>query len=195
MWPFDQNNQQVYQQYAQAYNTGNYNGFDPNQSFGHVEQFMQGAPYDVQQQVYQQHFAQMPYDQRMLLAQRVPPQYAMDINNPASMAQSFSLMGQQQPGLLRQVFNHPILLGSGVVLAGLIAKHMIDHHERYEQQYGYNQGGYNQGYQNQGYLQQELNQERREDRELRRELRQEEHREERFEEREEHHHHRREDYY
>ena len=155
---------------------------------------MQSAPYDVQQQVYQQHFAQMPYDQRMLLAQRVPPQYAMDINNPASMAQSFARMGQEQPSLLQQVFNHPILLGSGVVLAALIGRHMIDHHERYEQQYGYNQGGYNPGYQNQGYLQQELNQERREDRELRRELRQEERREVRFEEHEEHRR-RRDDYY
>ncbi len=195
MWPFDQNNQQVYQQYSQAYNTGNYNDFDPNQSLGHVQQFMQNAPYDMQQQVYQEHFAQMPYDQRMLLAQRMPPQYAMDINNPLSMAQSFARMGQEQPGLLQQVFNHPVLLGSGVVLASLIARHVINHHEKYEQQqqYGYDQGGYNPGLQNQGYLQQELNQERREDRELRRELRQEERHEERFEEREERR--RRDDYY
>lgn len=201
MWPFDPNNQQMYQQYAQAYNTGNYTGFDPYQSVGHIQQFMQGAPYDLQQQIYQQHFAQMPYDQRVLFAQRVPPQYAMDINNPASMAQSFALMGQQQPGLLQQVFNHPILLGSSVVLAALVARHMIGNHERREEQYAYDQGiqqgmqyqqyGYNQ--QNQ-YLNRELNQERREEQELRRELRQEERREERLEERLEHHPHR-DDYF
>lgn len=200
MWPFDQNNQQMYQQYAQAYDTGNYSGFNPQQSFGHIQQFGQNAPYDMQQQVYQQHFAQMPYDQRALLAQRVPPQYAMDINNPASMAQSFALMGQQQPGLLQHVFNHPVLLGSGIALAALVAKHAIAHHERerfeQQQQYGYGQSfqGQQSGYNQQDqYLQGELNQERREEQELRRELRQEERREERFEERERHH--RRDDYF
>ena len=206
MWPFDQNNQQMYQQYAQAYDTGNYSGFDPYQSFGHVQQFMQNAPHDLQRQVYEQHFAQMPYEHRMLLAQRVPPQYGMDINNPASMAQSFALMGRQQPGLLQQVFNHPILLGSGVVLAALVARHVMHNHHRYEQQqeYAYDQG-MQQGmqrqqygdYQRDQYLQQELNQERRQEQELRRELREEERREERLEEREEyhHHHHHREDYF
>jgi hypothetical protein len=202
MWPFDQNNQQMYQQYAQAYNNGNYSGFDPYQSFGHVQRFMQGAPYDMQQQIYQQHFEQMPYEQRALLAQRVPPQYGMDINNPASMAQSLALMGQQQPGLLHHIFNHPILLGSGIALAALIAKHVIAHHERerfeQQQQYGYGQDfqgpqyGYNQQDQ---YLQQQLNEERREVQELRRELWQEEQRDERMEERERHHHHHREDYF
>ena len=205
MWPFNPNNQQMYQQYATAYDTGNYAGFDPFQAFGHVQQFMQNAPYDMQQQVYTQHFAQMPYDQRMLLAQRMPPQYAMDVNNPASMAQNFMLMGRQQPNLVQQVFNHPILLGSGVVLAALVAKHVMNNHHRYAQQqeYAYDQG-LQQGMQNQQYgnyqqdmyLQQELNQERRQEQELRRELRQEERREERLEEREWHHHHRREeDYY
>ena len=195
MWPFDQNNQQMYQQYAQAYNTGNYAGFDPYQSVGHVQQFMQNAPYDLQQQIYQQHFAQMPYEHRLLLAQRVPPQYGMDINNPTSMAQSLALMGQQQPGLLQHVFNHPILLGGGVALAALVAKHVIAHHERerfeQQQQYGYGQDfqGQQYGYNQQPYLQQELNQERLQEQELRRELQQEERREERLEERLEHHHH------
>src|SRR5437764_11982166 len=194
MWPFNQNNQQMYQQYAQAYDTGNYSGFDPYQSVGHVQQFMQNAPYDLQQRLYEQHFAQMPYEHRMLLAQRMPQQYAMDINNPASMAQSFALLGQQQPGLLQHVFNHPILLGGGVALAALVAKHVIAHHERerveQQQQYGYAQGSQGQQYgynQQEQYLQQELDQERREVQELRQELREEE--------RERHHHHHREDYF
>jgi hypothetical protein len=130
MWPFDQNDQQLYQRYAQAYNTGNYAEFEPYRSFGYVRRFMQSAPYDMQLLIYQQHFAQMPYEQRALLAQRVPPQYAMDVNNPASMAQSFALMGRQQPGLLQQVFNHPVLLKSGIVLAALVARHVIARHER-----------------------------------------------------------------
>ncbi len=185
MWPFDQNNQQVYQQYAQAYDSGNYNGLDPYQAFGHVQQFAQGAPIDMQQQVYQQHFAQMPYEQRALLAQRVPPQYGMDINNPWSMAQSFTRLGQEQPHLLPRIFDHPLLTGAGLALAALVARHMLNHHQRtmYGEQPQY---GYNQGFQNQDqYLQQELVQERRQEQELRRELRQEERREERREERQE----------
>ncbi len=186
MWPFDQNNQYAYQQYAQGYDTGNYNGFDQNQAFGHLQQFMQGAPLDMQQQLYQQHFAQMPYEQRALLAQQVPPQYGMNPNDPFSMSQSFLRMGREQPQLLQRVCSHPLLLGSALALTGLVAKHMIDHHEREQQRY-YAQG---QTYQDQR-LQQELNQERREDQELRRELRREERREERFEE----HERRRDDFY
>jgi hypothetical protein len=198
MWPFDQNNQQMYQQYAQAYDTGNYYGVDQNQTMGYLEQFLQGAPFDMQQQIYQQHFAQMPYEQRALMAQQVPPQYAMNPNDPFSMSQSFLRMGREQPYLLRQIFSHPLLIGAGLGLAGLVAKHMLAHHQQQmyggQPQYGYNQGGpqygYNQGpgYGQDQYIQQELNQERREEQELRRELRQEERREERLEERERHHH-------
>lgn len=189
MWPFDQNNQGMYQQYAQAYNNGNFGGFDPNQALGYVEQFFRGAPPQLQQQVYQEHFAQMPYEQRMFLAQQVPPQYAMDPNDPWSMSQSFMRMGQEQPGLLRSILSHPVLLGGGVVLAGLIAKHMIAHHER-QQQYGYGgQFGYNPQDQ---YLQQEIMQERREERHLQQEMRELEREEDRLENRERHHHHREE---
>lgn len=196
MWPFDQNNQNAYQQYAQGYDTGNYNGFDQNQAFGHLQQFMQGAPLDMQQQLYQQHFTQMPYEQRAFLAQQVPPQYGMNPNDPFSMSQSFLRMGQEQPQLLQRIFSHPLLLGSALALTGLVAKHMITHHEREQQQQYYAQGPqqqyYAQGpmYEDQ-HLQRELNQERREDQELRRELRHEERREERFEERER----RRDDFY
>lgn len=190
MWPFDQNNQQMYQQYAQAYDTGNYYGFDPHQALGYLQQFIQGAPLDMQQQLYQQHFAQMPYEQRVALAQQMPPQYYMDPNNPGLMAQSFLRLGQEQPNMLQRVFNHPLLLAGAIGLTGLVAKHVLSHHHNMygNQQYNnYNQG-YNPGYQEQ-YLQQELDQERQEEQELRRELRAEERREERLEERERHHHH------
>jgi hypothetical protein len=219
MWPFDQNNQQMYQQYAQAYDTGNFMGLDHHHALGWLQQFIIGAPPDMQQQIYQQHFAQMPYDQRAFLAQQVPPQYGMNPNDPWSMSQAFMRLGQEQPHLLRQIFSHPFLIGAGVALVGLVAKHMLDHHHQsmntpyagqqygynqgyqynqdlqYNQGYSYNQGGYQQGgypqggYPDQYQLQQELAQERQREQQLEREV-------ERLEGREGHHHHRRrEDYY
>ena len=62
MYPFDQNNQQQYQQYAQASDSGDYSQVDPNQAADHVQQFAQNAPPEMQQQVYGQAFQQMPQD-------------------------------------------------------------------------------------------------------------------------------------
>lgn len=189
MWPFDQNNQPIYQQYAQAYDTGNYNNFNQGDALGHIMQFIQGAPLDLQQRVFQQHFEQMPYEQRLAMAQQVPPQYGMDPNNPWSMAQGFMRLGQEQPSFVQRIFNHPLLLGGGVALAGLIAKHVIEHHERerYDQYGGQPSYGYNTGYQD-PYAQ-GLAQERREERELRSEIRREERDLDRLEQDEHHHHH------
>ena len=193
MWPFDQNNQQAYQQYAQAYDTGNFAGLNHQHALGWLQQFIMGAPPDMQQQIYQQHFSQMPYEQRAFLAQQVPPQYGMNPNDPWSMSQSFMRLGQEQPHILRQIFSHPFLMGAGVALVGLVAKHMLTHHQPMNnpyagQQYGYNQGGYPQGGYPDQYLQQELAQERRREQQLEREV-------EQLEEGERHrHHHRREEY-
>src|SRR5258707_13736977 len=82
MWPLDPNNQQMYQQYAQAYNTRNYSGIDQNQALGHMQQFVQNAPPNLQHQVYQQHFQQMPYDQATQFAQQVHQHNALDPNTP-----------------------------------------------------------------------------------------------------------------
>ncbi|HEY7416557.1 MAG TPA: hypothetical protein VH593_15290 [Ktedonobacteraceae bacterium] len=125
MWPFDQNNAQMYQQYAQAYDTGDYGGFDQNQVLGNVQQFMAGAPSDMQQDLFQQHFEQMPYEQRMIFAQQLPPEYGVDPNDTRSMSRGFARMGRERPDMLRQILNHPLLLGAGVGLAGMIAKHMM----------------------------------------------------------------------
>ncbi len=131
MWPFDPNNQQMYQQYAQAYNTQNYNGIDHNQALGHMQQFAQNAPPDFQQQVYQQHFEQMPYEQRMQFAQQMPPQYPMAPNNPQVMAQGFYQMGQQQPNMLSRVFGqggpgaNPLVSGGLGALVGIAATSML----------------------------------------------------------------------
>jgi hypothetical protein len=206
MWPFDQNNQQVYQQYAQAYDTGNYGGFDPYQALGHITQFMQGAPMDMQQRVYQQHFEQMPYEQRAALAQQMPQEYYADPNDTYGLSQNFLRLGRERPDMLQRIFSHPLLTGAAIGLAALIAKHMLSHHQ--QQAYGNQQfGGYNQGFQNQGYpnqgyqqnqyqqnpyqqdqyLQQEVNQLRREERELQEEISDEERERRR-------HHHRREEW-
>jgi len=133
MWPFDNNNHQVYQQYAQAYDTGNFNGFDPLQAIGHITQFMRGAPQDMQHNVYRQHFEQMSYEQRAALAQQMPPEYYADPNDSYSLAQNFMRMGQEKPHLLQQIFSHPLLLGAAVGLAGLVAKHMLSHNQQHQQ--------------------------------------------------------------
>ena len=208
MWPFDRNNHAVYQEYAQAYDTGNYAGINHQQAFGHLQQFMQNAPTDFQQQVYQQHFSQLPYEHRALLAQQLPPEYYADPNDPWSLAQSFTRLGQEQPHLLQRVLSHPILLGGMVGLTALIAKHALAHHQAQAQNqgYAYNNQGFaynNQGFSNQGgyqdpaYLQQELYQARQEEQELRRELQAEEQRDayQQGQQGQHHHHHRRENEY
>ena len=191
MWPFDSNNHQQYQQYAQAYDSGYYNNVDPNQAAFHLQQFVQSAPPDMQQQIYQQHFAQLPYEQLAALAQHMPQHYKVDPGNPLSMAQGFMRLGQEHPNILQKAFSHPLLLGCMVGLTGLVAKRVIDHHQRqnpnvvYEQPIGYN---------NNAYMQQEVNREQQEIQELRRELRNEERREGEWEGERHHHHHHHENY-
>jgi hypothetical protein len=126
MWPFDPNNQQMYQNYAQAYNTGDYSQIDPNEATGNLQQFVQNAPPEEQQQVFQQHFTQLSPDQRAQLAQQFPPEYGVDSNDPASMAQGMARASQERPDLAQRILAHPVLLAGSVGLAALIAKHMLD---------------------------------------------------------------------
>jgi hypothetical protein len=202
MWPFDQNNTPIYQQYAQAYDTGNYNYFDPAQAIGHLTQFIQGAPPEMQQNLYQQHFDRMPYEQRMMFAQQLPPQYGVDPNNPWSLSQGMIRLGRERPDMLQRILGHPVLLGGALALTGLVAKHMLDEHRRNEAYRYENQGGYGGGdpyYQNQGGygVPGEIRHERREERELHNEIRREERELDRLEDREyreERHHHHRDDW-
>jgi hypothetical protein len=127
MWPFDANNQQMYQKYAQAYDRGDYSNVDQHEAKGHVQQFVRNAPPEAQQRVFEQHFAELPPDQRTQLAQMFPPEYHADPNNPASMAQAMTRVGQERPDVLQRILDHPILLATTVGLAGLIAKHMLEH--------------------------------------------------------------------
>ena len=116
MFPFDQNNAGMYQQYADAYQSGNTSGLDHGQMLDHVSQFLQNAPPGMQSGVLQQVFNQMSPQQRSSFAQQMPSQFGMDPNNPQQMAQSFQQMGQQRPDLLGQ------LLGPGGMMSSPMAK-------------------------------------------------------------------------
>ncbi len=127
MYPFDPNNQQTYQQYAQASNSADYSGIDPNEAAGHVQQFAQNAPPEMQQQVYGQAFQQMPQDQREQFVQQLPPeaQGQMDPNDPQGMGQQLHQLGQQQPNVLQQVRNNPMGKIAAVGIAGFAAKELL----------------------------------------------------------------------
>jgi hypothetical protein len=129
MYPFDQNNQQQYQQYAQASDSGDYSQVDPNEATSHVQQFAQNAPPEMQQQVYGQAFQQMPQDQREQFVQQLPPeaQGQMDPNDPQGMGQSLHQMGQQDPNLLQKVWNNPMGKIAAVGIAGFAAKEILSH--------------------------------------------------------------------
>jgi hypothetical protein len=116
MFPFDQNNAGMYQQYAEAYQSGNSSGLDHNQLLDHVSQFLQNAPPGMQSGVLQQVFSQMAPQQRASFAQNMPAEYSTDANNPQQMAQNFQQMGQQRPDLLGQ------LLGPGGLMSNPMAK-------------------------------------------------------------------------
>lgn len=135
MYPYDQNNQGAYDQYTQAANTGNYDNIDRGQAMGYMQQFMQNAPSDMQQQVYQNHFDQMPYEQRNAFAQQMPPEYGVDPNNSNSMAQGFTRLGQERPNFAEKIMDHPLLDGVGVALAAEIGKHVMEHREERRDQY------------------------------------------------------------
>src|SRR5439155_26644231 len=99
MWTFDPNKQQMYQQYAQAHQTGNYSNIDPNEARGQLQEFVQNAPPEEQGQVFQQHFAQMSPDQRAQIAQQFPPEYGVNLNDPASMTKSMARSSRVRPDL------------------------------------------------------------------------------------------------
>ncbi|HLH60667.1 MAG TPA: hypothetical protein VKV20_03210 [Ktedonobacteraceae bacterium] len=125
MWPFDQNKQEMYQKYAQAAQTGNYSNIDPNEARQQVQQFVQNAPPDAQQRVFQEHFAQLSPQQRAQLAQEFPPEYRVNPNDPTSMAQGMARMSRERPDAAQRILNHPVLLAASVGLAAIVARHML----------------------------------------------------------------------
>jgi hypothetical protein len=126
MWPFDPNKQDMYQRYAQAYTTGNYSTIDPNEAQGQLQQFVQNAPPNEQQEVFQRHFSQMSPDQRAQFAQQFPPEYGVNPNDPASMAQGMAHVSRERPDVAQRIAAHPVLLATSVGLAALVARRMLD---------------------------------------------------------------------
>lgn len=94
-----------------------------------MQQFVRNAPPDVQQQIFQQHFAQLSPDQRAQLAQQFPPEYGVNPNDPASMAQGMARASRERPDVAQRIMNHPVLLATSVGLAALVAKHMLEHRQ------------------------------------------------------------------
>ena len=63
MWPFDANNQQMYQKYANAWDQGTYNQLPEQEVQQNYQQFLQNAPPSMVQQVHEQYFQQAPAGQ------------------------------------------------------------------------------------------------------------------------------------
>jgi hypothetical protein len=139
MWPFDQNNQQMYQQYANAWDQGTYNQIPEQEARQNYQQFVQNAPPQMVQQVHQQYYEQMPPQQRGGLMQGLmgaltqqgynPQQAGLSNYNPYNMspqdaARLTSYAQQQNPDILHQILGPGGPLGSTgakVAVAGIAA--------------------------------------------------------------------------
>lgn len=131
MYPFDQNRQHVYEQYAYAHDTGDYSRVDPNEARGILQHFMQSAPPEMVQGLLQQYFEQMPAELRVPFAQLLPSPYGINPNHPRQIAQQFHYLSQQQPEWLDQSFRqdapfgNPFFRAVVVGVAALVAKDFL----------------------------------------------------------------------
>src|SRR5579883_952382 len=140
MWPFDQNNQQMYQQYANAWDQGNYAQLPEQEVRQNYGQFIQNAPPQVVEQVHQQYYQQMPPEQRGGLMQGLmsglmqrgvnPQQAGIQNTNPYNMSpqEAGRLMGYAQPympGMLQQVMANPAAQSAVAGLVSYAAKQML----------------------------------------------------------------------
>ena len=131
MWPFDQNNQQMYQRYANAWDQGNYSQLPEHEVRQNYGQFVQNAPQQMVEQAHQQYYEQMPPQQRGGLFQQLlsaliqqginPQQIGIQNTDPYSMSPSegarlTGYVQQQNPDLLHQI------MGPGGPLSSPIAK-------------------------------------------------------------------------
>lgn len=139
MWPFDQNNRQMYQQYANAWDQGTYGQLPEQEVQQHYQQFVQNAPPQMVEQVHQQYYEQMPAEQRGGLMQGLmggltqqgydPRQAGIQTTEPYSMSpqDAARLTGyaqQQHPDLLHQIMGPGGPLGgtgSKLAVAGIAA--------------------------------------------------------------------------
>ena len=139
MWPFDQNNQQMYQQYANAWDQGTYGQIPEQEARQNYSQFVQNAPPQVVEQVHQQYYEQMPPQQRGSLMQGLvgglmqrgynPQQAGIQNTDPYGMSprdagRLTGFTAQQQPDLLHQIMGPGGPLGSTgakLAVAGIAA--------------------------------------------------------------------------
>ncbi|MDQ2906116.1 MAG: hypothetical protein M3Y81_21560 [Chloroflexota bacterium] len=139
MWPFEQNNTQMYQQYANSWDQGTYSQLPEQQVRQNYQQFVQNAPPQMVQQVHQQYYEQMPAQQRgglmqgllgALTQQGYNPQQAGFQNadpygmSPGDAARLTGYAQQQNPGILHQIMGPGGPLGSTggkLALAGIAA--------------------------------------------------------------------------
>jgi hypothetical protein len=149
MGQFDQDQQDVYQQYAQAADQGDYSQIDHYEAASTLQQFAQNAPPDLQQRAYAQAFSQMPDAYRQQLVQELPPdvQEKLDPSDPQAMAQGFAQVTQQRPNLLQEagnVLNNPVAKVAVAGLAAVAVKHVWDQHQQKHGPSIGDQGGYGQ---------------------------------------------------
>ena len=139
MWPFDPDRQQMYQNYANAWDQGTYNQLPDQEVQQNYQQFVQNAPAPFVQQVHEQYFQQAPQEQRGGLIQGMlsglmqrgvnPQQIGIQNTDPNSIsaqeAARLTTYGQQQPGMIQQVMSNP---AAKMAMAGLVsyaAKQML----------------------------------------------------------------------
>src|SRR5437588_1824935 len=116
MWQFDANNQQMYQQYAHAWDQGTYHQLSNQEVQQNYQQFVQNAPPQFVQQVHEQYFQQAPPEQRGSLIQGLlsglmqrgvnPQQVGIQNTNsynmsPQEAARLTTYTQQQHPGLVQ----------------------------------------------------------------------------------------------
>jgi hypothetical protein len=139
MWPFDQNKQQMYQQYATHADQGTYGQIPEQEARQNYQQFVQNAPPQMVEQAHAQYYQQMPPEQHASLMQGLlgglmqrgitPQQAGIQNTDPSRMspqegARLTSYVQQQQPGLLQQVMGPGGPLGSTgakMAVAGVVA--------------------------------------------------------------------------
>jgi len=127
MYPYEQDNQQMYQQYADYWDQGNYDQIPDQEAYHNYRQFVQNAPPEIVQQAHEQYYQQMPQEQRRGLLQGLlgglmhrgitPQQIGLQNTDPSRMscqdaARVTSYVQQQHPDLLHQIMGPGGPLGS-----------------------------------------------------------------------------------
>ena len=146
MWPFDQNNQQMYQNYSNAWDQGTYHQLPGQEVQQNYQQFVQNAPPQFVQQVHEQYFQQVPPQQRGGLVQGLlsglmqrgvnPQKIGIQNTDPHSMspqeaARLTSYAQQQQPGLIQSLMGNPATKAAIAGLVAYAAKQMLSNRGSY----------------------------------------------------------------